>query len=65
MIRLNDKRFPWHAGMTIADLLARRDDREQYAVIKINGSYVAKPNFDTYQIPDNAEIYLIPMIAGG
>jgi sulfur carrier protein ThiS len=46
-------------------LLNEIADNHPYAVIKLNGRYVSRPSFDTHVIPDNAEIYLIPMIAGG
>ena len=51
--------------MTVADLLAKVRDAHHYAVVKVDGRYVSRPNFDSYPIPDQAEIYLIPMIAGG
>ena len=65
MITLNDKKLPWREGMTITDLLNSRDDDHDYAVVRVNGKYVPKPRFDDYQLPDQAEIFLIPMVAGG
>lgn len=65
MITLDGEQKPWKSGMTISHLLQEIADNHQYAVIKLNGRYVSRPNFDTHVIPDNAEIYLIPMIAGG
>ncbi|MCG6909635.1 MAG: sulfur carrier protein ThiS [Deltaproteobacteria bacterium] len=65
MITLNDDQIPWREGMTVADLLNGLDDPHPYAVIRVNGTYVTRPRFDTYRIPDNADIYLIPMVAGG
>jgi len=65
VIRLDDDHLPWRDGMTVADLLALVPDGHQYAVIKVNGRYVSRPVFKKYMIPDNAEIRLIPMIAGG
>ena len=65
MIRLDDEQMPWHDGMTVADLLESVPDGHQYAVIKVNGRYVSRPEFKKYLIPDDAEIRLIPMIAGG
>jgi thiamine biosynthesis protein ThiS len=55
----------WKKGMTVSELLQEIDDTHQYAVIRVNDQYVSRPNFDSYMIPDRAEIYLIPMIAGG
>ena len=65
MIRLDEDQMSWHHGMTVADLLELVPDGHQYAVIKVNGRYVSRPDFKQYEIPDNAEIRLIPMIAGG
>jgi len=65
MIILNGEERPWQEGMTVIDLLKGLDDDHDYAVIRVNGKYVSKPNFDAYEIPDNAEIYLIPMVVGG
>ena len=65
MITLNGEQVPWKSEMTVSHLLQEIADTHQYAVIKINGRYVSRPSFDTHVIPDNAEIYLIPMIAGG
>ena len=65
MITLNDKKMSWQEGMTVSDLLNSLEDDHDYAVIRVNGKYVSKPYFDEYQIPDNAEIYLIPMVVGG
>ena len=65
MITLDGEQMPWKKGMTISNLLRKIADSHQYAVIKLNGRYVSRPNFDTHVIPDNAEIRLIPMIAGG
>ena len=65
MILLDQEKLPWREGMTVADVLQGVEDAHHYAVVKVNGQYVSKPNFDTFQIPDGSEILLIPMIAGG
>ena len=65
MIKVSDKRVTWKAGMTIADLLKEIDDDHPYAVVRINDRYVARPDFDRTAIPDNSEVFLIPMVAGG
>jgi thiamine biosynthesis protein ThiS len=65
VIIVNGEQMPWKSDMTVSHLLQEISDTHQYAVIKINGRYVSRPSFDTHVIPDNAEIYLIPMIAGG
>ncbi len=65
MITLDGEKVPWQSGMTVSQLMQEIADAHQYAVIRVNGKYVSRPSFDRFVIPDNAEIYLIPMIAGG
>ena len=65
MIKVANLTVGWHKGMTITDLLNEIDDAHPYAVVRINETYVSRPNFDKTTIPDKAEIFLIPMVAGG
>ena len=65
MIKVSDKELTWHEGMTIADLLKEINDPHPYAAVRINNKYIMRPNFDTTTIPDNVEVFLIQMIAGG
>lgn len=66
MIKVDGKEWPWRPGMTVADLLKELPDPAyHYAVIRLNQEIVAEPFFTKTQIPDHAEIYLIPMVVGG
>jgi thiamine biosynthesis protein ThiS len=65
MIKVADHTIAWHEGMTVSDLLSEINDPYPYAVVRINETYVSRPNFDGTTIPDEAEVYLIPMVAGG
>lgn len=65
MIQVAGKQFPWHEGMTVSELLNTLNDPHPYAVVRINEQYVTRPNFEQTIIPDDAEVFLIPMIAGG
>ena len=65
MIRVKGKDLPWRNGMTVADLLKDLNDPHPYSVVRINKKHVAQPNFEKALIPDNSEVFLIPMIAGG
>lgn len=65
MIRVADQTIDWREGMTISDLLIEINDPHPYAVVRINQTYVSRPNFDRTIVPDHAEVYLIPMVAGG
>jgi thiamine biosynthesis protein ThiS len=65
MIKVGKKDLPWREGMTVADLLKELGDPYPYAAVRINDKTVSKPNFDETLVPDNSEVFLIPMIAGG
>ncbi|MGD8343702.1 MAG: sulfur carrier protein ThiS [Desulfobacterales bacterium] len=65
MIQVAGKQIAWREGMTVSDLLEALKDPHPYAVVRINQQYVTRPNFEHTFVPDAAEVYLIPMIAGG
>jgi thiamine biosynthesis protein ThiS len=65
VITVGGRQLPWSEGMTIADILADLDDGNQYAVVRVNDQYVSRPNFGKTRVPDGAQVFLIPMIAGG
>jgi thiamine biosynthesis protein ThiS len=65
MITVAGHTIEWREGMTISDLLSEIDDPYPYAVVRINETYISRPNFDRTTIPDDAQVYLIPMVAGG
>jgi sulfur carrier protein len=65
VIKVGDRKLPWRKGMTVADLIRELDDPYPYAVVRINGKTVSRPNFEKTPVPDNSEVFLIPMVAGG
>ncbi|MFO7739123.1 MAG: sulfur carrier protein ThiS [Desulfatiglandaceae bacterium] len=65
MIKVKGKDFAWREGMSVADLLTELNDAYPYAVVRVNNTLVSRPDFDRTLVPDNSEIFLIPMIAGG
>ena len=65
MIKVNGNNFAWRERMTVSDLLKDLNDSYSYAVVRINDKSISRPNFEKTLIPDNAEVFLIPMVAGG
>jgi thiamine biosynthesis protein ThiS len=65
MIKINGKEHSWYEGMTIKDLLKNLSNSHLYAVVRINEKHISRPYFEKTLIPDNSEVFLIPMIAGG
>lgn len=65
MIKIGDRELRWREGLTVTDVLRELGDPYHYAVARVNGRLVSFPNFENSLVPDNAEIYLIPLISGG
>ena len=65
MIKVRGKDHPWREGMTVAELLKELESSYSYAVVRVNNKVISRPNFEKSTIPDEAEIYLVPMISGG
>ena len=65
MITVDDKPFDWKEGMTVAMLLSEIVIAPDCAVIRMNGKTISRPKFENTVIPDQADIILVPMIAGG
>jgi len=65
MINVNDKDMDWYEDMTISNLMEVIEDTDYCAAVRINDVLFSSPNFDKTIIPDNAKVYLLPLIAGG
>ncbi|MEJ5357513.1 MAG: sulfur carrier protein ThiS [Desulfobacterales bacterium] len=65
MIRVGGKEHPWREGLTVAELLSELGRAEDTPVVRVNDTYVSRPRFAATPIPDGAEVFLVPMIAGG
>ena len=65
MVKVGRKNIPWYEKMTVADLLNDINDPYKYVVVRINKKYISRPNFKKILVPDNSEVFLIPMISGG
>ena len=65
MIWVNGEKYSWYEGMTVKDLLNNFNKSHLYAVVRINDKHISRPYFEKTLIPDNSEVFLIPMIAGG
>ena len=65
MVRMGGKEFPWREGITVADLLKELGDPYPYAVARIGNRLISRPDFDKTPVPDEAEIFLLPLVSGG
>ena len=65
MVTVGEEKIAWHEGMCVADAMAAIADRFPYAVVRLNGKLISRPNFTSVPVPDGATIVPIPMVAGG
>lgn len=65
MITVADRPIAWQPGMTLDQVLASLEDGHLYAVVRLNGRLISRPCFADTQVPDQAVIEPLPMIAGG
>lgn len=65
MVKAGDIELPWHEGMTISDILHKLEDAYPYAVARVDGRLVSRPDFHNVTVPDGSEVFLLPLIAGG
>jgi sulfur carrier protein len=66
MITVNKRHsLPWHAGMTVRDVLTAMRYTFPHIIVVINGDVVRHDAYDTTTIPDNADVRVVHMIAGG
>lgn len=65
MIRVNKEEMEWEPGMTVQDVLDRRNYTFPMIVVKVDGEVVPREAYATYQVEDGAEVWAIHLISGG
>lgn len=66
MIRVNKRtEVEWEEGITVADLLEKLNYTYPHIIVKVNGELVRRHAYDTFTIPDGADVRVIHLIAGG
>lgn len=64
-ITVNGKPLDWQAGMTVRDVLTAMNYSFKMLVIKVDGKLVKKDAYDTYSVPDGADVMVMHLISGG
>ncbi len=66
MLKVNDKlEIAWEPGMTVRDLLRICKFTFPLINVTVNGRLVRKEEYDSFTIPDGAEVRVIHLISGG
>jgi sulfur carrier protein len=65
MIRVNHEEMEWEVGLTVQDVLERRNYTFPMIVVKVNDEVVHKEAYGSYEVPDGADLKVIHLISGG
>ena len=65
MIRVDKKTVPWREGMTVTMLIEALEETYEYPAVRMNNKIISRPQFDQTLVPDDANVFLIPLVAGG
>ena len=65
MIRVKNRHIDWQEGMSLAVLLEKMGDSFPYAAALVNGQYVNRRDFESVNVPDEAEVVFISGVGGG
>ena len=66
MITVNQRdRVAWHAGMTASELLATVTYTYPHIIVSIDAVLVPYDTYDQTPIPDESDVRLIHLMAGG
>jgi len=65
MLIVNDVPLDYEPGMTVRDILKKRNYVWRMIAVFVNGELVPKAKYDATQVPDGAEVKVVHQIAGG
>ena len=66
MILVNNRdRVDWKEGMTVRDVLEVMEYSFSHMTITVNGELVPEEDYDTGNVPDNAEVTVFHLAHGG
>jgi sulfur carrier protein len=57
--------LPWHAGLTVQDLLDTMSYTFPRVIVSIDGAAVPHDAYATTPVPDEADVRIIHLMAGG
>ncbi len=65
MLTVNGDPLAYEPGMTVADILKRKNYIWRMLGVFINGTFVPRGTYDRTPVPDGADVKVIHQIAGG
>jgi len=64
-ITVNGRNVPWSDGMNVQTVLDVMNYTFRLLVVKVNGRLVKKEEYKTFKVPENSDVKVIHMVAGG
>ena len=65
MITAKGKRLEWHEGLTVREVLDTLGYNFPSVLVRVNGAIVRRKSWDSTVVPDEAEVEVRPIVAGG
>ncbi len=66
MITVNRReKVPWEPGLTVAELKRRLNYTHPHIIVAVNGEIVPEERYESYELPDDADVRFIHLMAGG
>ncbi len=66
MITINNRdKLDWKEGMTVRDILTAMNYTYKLITVTVNGTLVPKEQYDTYRVPDEAQVTVFHLSHGG
>jgi thiamine biosynthesis protein ThiS len=66
MIRVNDKHeIAWQPGLTVRGVLEALAFTHRHIVVSVDGTMVPRAEYDSYPVPDGADVRVIHILGGG
>ena len=66
MVLVNNRdKIEWNEGMAVKDILEAMEFTFSLMTITVNGELIPEEDYDTYKVPDNADVNVFHLAHGG
>ncbi|UCF97889.1 MAG: sulfur carrier protein ThiS [Spirochaetaceae bacterium] len=65
MITAKGKQLQWHEKLTVREVLDTLGYNFPSVLVRVNGTIVRRKEWDSSIVPDEAEVEVRPIVAGG
>ena len=65
MITAKGKKLDWHEGLTVREVLDTLGYNFPSVLVRVNGRIIRRKGWDDSLVPDEADVEVRPIVAGG